>query len=333
MQTPPLPTDTATLARELQPVLDTVEKGRQYSLARIHKGWKSLGITILLTAIIFVFIVMASGSRGEFGIVALLVAFIGVVCCIIIYNIYIIGHKSTYRIVYKTKVIKAITQLIHPDMTYSPERGISEETFKEMGLYSTGVDRYHSEDLFAGKIGKTAMMFSEAHAEERQTSTDSKGNTSTSWVTIFKGLLTIVDFNKDFRSWVIIKPDFAENNFGWLGRKFQGLSPNLIRLENQEFEKAFVVHGSDQVEARYILTPDLQDRLLDLRRVFGKDIRMAFYNSRMHLTIPNQNNWFEPDINCSAHDITQMRMVISQMTSIFKIITLLDLNKRIWTKD
>ena len=131
---------------------------------------------------------------------------------------------------------------------------------------------------------------------------------------------------------MIVKPDFAESSFGWFGRKLQGFSPHLIRLENPEFEQAFVVHGGDQVEARYILTPDMQDRLLDLRKWFGKDIRIAFHQSRMHLTIPNSDNWFEPDINRPASDTSQMHTFLHQMTSIFRLVEMLDLNTRIWTK-
>ncbi len=226
-----------------------------------------------------------------------------------------------------------MTKLIQPEMVYSPDRGISEQTFREMELYSGDIDRYSSEDLFAGKIGKTEMMFSEAHAEDKRTRPNAKGQSSTYWVTIFKGLLAIIDFNKDFKNWVIIKPDFAESSFGWFGRTIQNFSSDLVRLENPEFENAFVVHGGDQVEARYILTPDMQERLLELREWFGKDIRMAFHSSRLHLTIPNSDDWFEPNIQMSAHDTSQMHKFLHQMTSIFRIVQMLDLNTRIWTKD
>ncbi len=269
----------------------------------------------------------------NFAFLSVPAVLIGVIYCTVIYYKYISGHTDLYRSRYKNEVIANMTRLIQPEMTYSPRRGISKQTFTETGLYSTGIDRYSSEDLFAGKIGKTAMMFSELHAEEKRTQRNSRGHTTTHWVTIFKGLLAIVDFNKHFRSWLVIKPDFAEKSFGWLGRTIQNFSPDLVRLENPEFENAFVVHGGDQVEARYILTPDLQERLLDLRKHFGNDIRIAFYNSRMHLTIPNQNDWFEPNLHTPAHNTRQMQRFLHQMSSVFRIVTILDLNTRIWTKD
>ena len=348
-----LPADATLLAKELKPILDAMEKGRLKSIQQIQKGWKKIGLGALVTAGAAILILALSsaltpeatthyrmsnmhgsstGGPNASLIFSILVAVAGLIYSIVIYTKYIKGHASVYQAGYKSKVISGVTRLIQPGMTYQPDRGISEHSFQKMGLYSGDIDRYHSEDLFAGRIGKTSLMFAEAHAEDKRTRTDSKGKSETYWVTIFQGLLCIVDFNKEFRSWVTVKPDFAESSFGWLGRKVQGLSGDLIRLESPEFERAFVVHGGDQVAARYILTPDLQERLLELRRWFGDDIRLAFHNSKLHLTIPNTDNWFEPSIKRPAHDLSQMHDFIHQMTSIFRLVEMLDLNTRIWTK-
>lgn len=348
-----LPPDAKILAKELKPVLDAMEGGRVKSMARIQQGWKKIGIAALVSAGAAFFILIISSAatseptslttrNGVYtqtspgitpAIIFIIIAVVSwLIYSFVVHSKYIRGHAAVYESVYKSKIIGGVTRLIQPDMSYSPERGISEHTFRATGLYSGDIDRYQSEDLFAGKIDKTSIMFSEVHAEDKRTRTDSKGRRETYWVTIFQGLLCIADFNKDFRSWVTVKPDFAESSFGWLGRKIQGLSGNLVRLESPDFEKAFVVHGGDQVEARYILTPDLQERLLELRRWFGNDIRLAFHDSKLHLSIPNSNSWLEPSIKKSAHDLSQLHQFIHQMTSIFRLVQILDLNTRIWTK-
>lgn len=347
----PHPTDAQSIITTLKPVLDMMENGRRTSIQRIQSGWKKIGLTAMVTLAVATITLMTAGSSsrtssysapahtssprnsGHSPVVYFIIGAIGVLTSGIIYSQYISGHKANYNAAYKKRIITAITQSMQSEMVYSHDRGISESTFKNMGLYSGNPDRYGSEDLFAGKIGKTALMFSEAHAEDKQTSTDSKGHTTTRWVTIFKGLLVIADFNKNFRSWVTIQPDIAESTFGWLGRKLQGLRSDLIRLESPDFERAFVVHGGDQVEARYLLTPDMQERLLDLRQRFGADIRIALHKSKLHLSIPNSENWFEPNIKHPAHDTAQIQNFIHQMGSVFRIVELLDLNTRIWTKE
>ncbi len=45
-----------------------------------------------------------------------------------------------------------------------------------------------------------------------------------------------------------------------------------IEMENPDFEKGFAVYGTDQVEARYILTPAMMGKILDFRTKVGQDI-------------------------------------------------------------
>ncbi len=56
-------------------------------------------------------------------------------------------------------------------------------------------------------------------------------------------------------------PDFAEKLLGKFGQKFQKSFTHgkLVKLENPEFEKEFVVYSSGQQEARYILTPVMME--------------------------------------------------------------------------
>ena len=69
--------------------------------------------------------------------------------------------------------------------------------------------------------------------------------------------------------------------FGRLGRKLQSLNVfrgELIRLEDPEFESHFVVYGSDQIEARYILSTSLMARITDFKEKTGKKIYLCSLN-------------------------------------------------------
>src|SRR5436189_219873 len=62
------------------------------------------------------------------------------------------------------------------------------------------------------------------------------------------------------------------------------------RLEDPVFEKAFEVYGTDQIESRFILTPDFMERLLGLERTFqGKQLRCAFAGGEMFLAVAGKN--------------------------------------------
>jgi hypothetical protein len=152
-------------------------------------------------------------------------------------------------------------------------------------------------------------------------------------VTVFKGIYLIADFHKEFNCRVTIEPDVAEATFGWLGRKMQGVSGNLVRLESPEFEKAFKVTASDQLAARYLLTPDMQERFLALRRDWSNDVCATLFDSCLHIAIPRKENWFEPDMNIAADDAPTLHTFLVQIMMILYITETLDLNTRIWTKE
>lgn len=124
----------------------------------------------------------------------------------------------------------------------------------------------------------------------------------------------------------------AEANFGWLGRKLQGVTGNLVRLGNPEFERAFKVTSDDDVGAHYLLTPDMQERFLALRNRWSDGIRAALVDSCLHLAIPLRDDWFEVREGTPAGAVEPLKDFLEQLVVVLHITETLDLNTRIWTK-
>jgi hypothetical protein len=264
-----------------------------------------------------------------FGIIICLSA----VVCIAMYSTKSSSFANYYRSRYKQDVFARVTSALAPGMTYHPQHFIAENDYTGCGLQSSRIDRYSGQDYFEGHVGGTHLIFSEIHAEREESRKDSKGNRRTYWVTVFKGIFFMADFPKHFQGQVIIEPDVAEATFGWLGRKLQGMSSDLVRLENPEFEKAFKVRATDQVEARYLLTPSFQDRLLELRKFWGGKIGMSLLRSNLYLAIPNREDWFECSSKVRAGDRAQIERFASQLIAVLNVVNQLDLNTRLWTKE
>ena len=309
--------------------IEALEVARQRVLAERAVGGKRMAIALVATLGVGALVTAMTGS--PVGIIVGVLA--GVIAVLVIHHLYFGKGAARYRWMYKMGFISALIKKIEPAMNYSPERGISENSFNGSGLFGRSPDRYHCEDLIHGHIGATAVMLSEVHAETKHTSRDSKGHTRTTWRTLFKGILFTADFNKEFRGWVTVMPDVAEKNFGFLGKKLQKLGGNLQRMENPEFEKLFVVRGADAVETRYILTPAMQERLMALRKRVGPGLLTSFYQRNVWLAIPCADDWFEGDLKQAAGSREQTKELIFQLWSCFGIVEELDLNTRIWTKD
>lgn len=240
-----------------------------------------------------------------------------------------VGHKTKKKIVsrFKSEVIMPSLKKKHPNLNYNQHASVSKGEFVASELFSSfRVNRFNGEDLFMGVEGKTAYKFSEVHAEERRTRTDSKGRTQTYYVTIFKGIFMIADFNKElqYTTRVVQAAD------GFFEKLFAGKSK--VTLEHPEFEKMFNTYSQDQVEARYILTPAMMERVLALQKDWNTKINMSFKGNHLFVAISHNYNHFEPQLNKEI-DLEQIERVFDEVESCLGIVNTLDLNTRIWTKD
>lgn len=210
---------------------------------------------------------------------------------------------------------------------YDYNKHVSRDEFISSKIYSAArIDKFKGEDLFYGVRGKTEYRFSEVHAQEKKTSTDSKGNRKTHYETVFKGIFMVADFNKHLSTTtrVVTRAD------GFFEKLLAGKTK--VILENPTFEKMFNTYSSDQVEARYILSPAMMERILELQELFKTKIDLSFSGNHVYLAIQLYNNHFEPKLN-SKIDVKQLERIYKEIESCLNIIDTLDLNTRIWTKD
>jgi hypothetical protein len=315
--------------QEVKPALEHVETLRIEALKKVSDAKKIVIMIAVLTLAIAV-IAMCIASTPVAGMI---VAIIGIFAAFLTYSCITSKAIKAYQFHFKDKLVRAIASAIEPSTIYYPFQGISESTFKNTGHYQTGIDRYHSEDCFEAKIGDTHVQFSEIHAEYKTTSTDSKGRTTKTWHDIFKGVLFIADFHKNFNTWMIIKPDNETFTFfGWLSKKIQGMSSSHIRMEDPEFEEHFKVNAGDDQEARYLLTPDMQQRLIELSKSHGSSIIISLKDSNVYITAPCRKNFYEPNIKMNSMDEAQVMRIAHEIDYYFNIVKILNLNTRIWTK-
>ncbi len=239
-----------------------------------------------------------------------------------------------YRKSFKEKIISKIVLYFDESLTYQPEGAISKSDFLDSNIFQHRCDVYKGEDYVQGKIGKTAIEFSEVKAQYRQTSSSGSGSKS-NYVTYFKGLFFIADFNKHFSTRTVVLPDFSEKTFGKIGQKFQSLNftrGKLIKLENPEFEKEFVVYGDDQVEARYILSPSFMERILNFKRKWNSKVYLSFHNSKVYVAIWMKNNLFETRLFKSILEYSFIKKNAQYIWLLIGIVNDLNLNTRIWSK-
>lgn len=286
------------------------------------------GGVVLVLGLIVAGVVMSQGAPP----VVLVFVLIG---CVIVGGIVFASIGSGYKAEFKQRIIGRIVKFLEPGLAYRPGGLIDRQTFKAAGLFNHHIDRYRGEDLVEGRVGQTQIAFSEVHAEYQTTTTDSKGRTQTQWHTIFKGLFFVGDFNKHFTGQTVVLPDTAEKLFGGFGKMLQSWNisrGSLVKLEDPEFEREFAVYGSDQIEARYILSTSLMQRILDFQRKTGLKLHLSFTGSKVYVALPMTKNCFEPSF-FSSGDFSGITEYYRDLSLVIGIVDNLNLNTRIWSKE
>ncbi|PWS27841.1 galanin [Pedobacter yonginense] len=308
----------------LQNVLASLEIKRKKIASTQKKGYTFLGIGIALGVLgtLIGFIVPSI-------IVGLVPAIFGGV------TLYQINDEyRAYKDAFKQDVIGTALRNLDASLSINPHAGIYDAEFVSSQLFQTDPDRYATEDLVVGKAGKTGFYFAEVHAEYK-TEVSTKNGTRTEWHDIFKGIIFVADFNKNFNGITIVRPkNFGSSIGAWFSKNLFSIGDNdVVQLENTAFCNEFITYSNDQVEARYILTPALMERILELNGQSQETITLSFTDSKMYIAFPLHRDYFEAPVFKTLLNPNLLNDDISTINFLYGIIQELDLNTRIWGKN
>jgi len=284
---------------------------------------------------LFIFIAIAVAAAIPLSYVMLPLAVIPFVIAGIIYFVKyndVIKEKKHH---FKREVIGKMVTFLDTELVYNPAGCIDKSMYAKSKLFLSDYNKYKGDDLVSGKIGRTRVCFSELHTQMEREKVDSKGHRTKSTEDVFRGIFFSADFNKKFNGETFVLPDAAERFLGSVGTLLQKANfnrPQLVKLEDVEFEKAFVTYSTDQIEARYILSTALMQRILAFRTQSRKAISMSFVDSQIFIAIPMSQNLFEAPLFQTLVNYDRIAEYHHYLELCVGIAETLDLNTRIWTK-
>ncbi|WP_187647628.1 DUF3137 domain-containing protein [Nitrosophilus labii] len=285
---------------------------------------KLFALSLFLVSLLFIFYLIKSNSSID-SIVAV---------AIIALSLYFFMQRlmtKSYKKEFKDKIVKKLISHIDKELKYTPDGAFPQSLYILSSLFPKRFDRYRGNDLVVGKIEGVSVIFSDIHTEYK--TKDSKGKIH--WHTIFKGLFFMADFNKNFYGKTLIYPDIAQKYMGFVGQFFQEILKKgelkLVKMDNPAFEKKFVVYSSDQIEARYILTPNLMEKIVKMKKTLDKSIYISFVNNHIFIAIEAIES-FEPYIFRSLYDIGLIKDYIKVLRFTVGLVEELNLNKKLWSR-
>lgn len=184
-----------------------------------------------------------------------------------------------------------------------------------------GWDRKTLSDEFIGERNGTAFSFFEAHLEEKRTRRTSNGRTSTYWVTTFRGQCWVMDAPKTFHGTTRVARDSGLlNALGAIGNQF-----SRAKLEDPEFEKCFEVYTTDQVESRFLLTPDVMVTFMDIeKRYKNAKFRATFHDNKIFVALENGDLFEGGGMMTAIDDPEQVGDLLEDFAVVFHLVDALN---------
>lgn len=305
---PPSKMQIKSLIREdLLPLIANIDSERAKA--------KKIGYFCLLTLI--------SGGYwawkyGEGKLIDFLPLIIGLVIC------FFAPQKfDSYRRKYKQIVIDRLLKKLYPKFKFKHESFVDMNRFYESGLFSKNISSYSGEDYVKGQVGQTDVEFSEisAYRENKWHESDSKE------VLVFGGIFFIADFHKHIQGKTYLIPMGKEKSFDPETARYG----EPISIEDPSLTYQYMIRSDSGQEARYILTPKMQENISLLVSRLKTPIAFSFHGGKVYVAVFNVDH-FEPQQNRPANE-KDIQNYLLTLKSILDIVNDLDLNTRIWSKE
>lgn len=236
----------------------------------------TIAVISLVVAMIFVFIVVISQTINTiFIILAIMFAFTSLVLMLSRKT----GAYKKLEDKYKTQVLDYILRDVHYE--YEKNARIPMNVFVESGL-AREFDDYSGEDLLIlnipdddGSATKSNLVISDVKATKQEYNENTE-----EWETKtkYQGVLGYIRFPFEFKCRLTIN----RNDYAFLQNM------DKVSLESIEFNKKFSIRTTDQIEARYILTPDMMQKLMAVQAK-EKNFQMVLDGNTMFISIPGKN--------------------------------------------
>lgn len=137
----------------------------------------------------------------------------------------------------------------------------------------------------------------------------------------YRGMFCWLNYKKKLEGHTVVLPC---NQRAKLDRftSFNFKEEQKVHLEDPRFTNQFLVYSTDQVEARYVLSTALMERVISLNEKFNQPILLSFQNQQLFLAVKNENGLFSfpsgklntiKAVEELAHDINTALQIVTEL--------------------
>lgn len=221
--------------------------------------------------------------------------------------------KNNFRANFKQKVVTAIVK--NYGLNFNANGGLSLNDF--LKIYDADVNRHYAEDMIYGQIDNTQFKLCDFYAAK-----EVKGEKRTTTTVKFQGILLKAEFKKELNATIYVCDKKRTSDLRSEGE--------LAVMDNPKFNELFKTYTTDQIAARYALTPKLMENFNSLRTKFNAPLSAVFLKNEIFIAIDLRKDSFEPDLKKPINSNESVQNYISSISDFLQIMHDLELNKNIW---
>jgi len=293
---------TAYYKGALHPKLLKLESQRK----KIKKKVNTLFIPTVFVLLVIDFIIMI---KSDFNFIFHLLFII--ISAAISYSLLKQHFSKEYIKSFKTTVIKPLIHFIDPKLTYKPEKCVSKETYETSKIESREISNYNGSDFIYGNIDGINIKFSELIISVK----NKQESDLATW-----GIFIAAEFPKHFKAHTLISTG-----------SFRPTKGKKITMDSPLFNKKFTVYSTDEIEARYILSPSLMENILEYASALDYPLSLSFIGGNIYVS-SNCGEILEPSLQKSLLDMKILKSYALSLHFAISIVESLKLNVKLYSK-
>ncbi|MBR6098858.1 DUF3137 domain-containing protein [bacterium] len=299
---------TEIYKNKICPGLDQLEQYRLKEYDKLKSTiTKILAVTISITILFSVIFLVCNPIYFIFH-------FLTIVPIIIIVIIIIpLAYRYNQKKIFEKKIKARIMPILMPafgDLQWVNSEVISIQEIRNNKLiYMPTLENIEKkdDDCFIGSYKDTLFKISETTLCYR----DSKKKGGS-----FYGLFILINLPKEFNGHTLILDKMLS-----MITTTPAQYPE-VKLEDTEFMKKYDVISTNQIEARYILTPAFIEKFKNIKKIYrGMTISGSFLNNKLLLAIGNQHDAYTiGSIDKPFTDTKQFEIMLDEICTIYELI-------------
>ena len=295
---------------KLKPTLLKLELERKDVKRRVNTF--AIPAILLITFIYFVFI-----KKMEFSLFADSIAML-----LLNGAAYGFIHKyftKEYKDSFKSLVVTPLIKFIDSKLVYKKDKFVNQKSFESAKFYNRKVSSYTGEDFVYGNLHEVNIKFSEISVFVKSNDEDTLAAS---------GLFLVAEFPKHFKAHTIVYSNtFLPSSQGYsLGRNYEKMT-----MDSPSFNEKFTVYGTDQVEARYILSHALMEKVIEYNKEMPYPTTLSFIGGNIYI-LNNGGEILEPSVQRSLFDSDVVKSYALPLHFGVSVVETLKLNVKLWSK-